>query len=35
MSNNQRQKVISDALDLFSLSEKANDKINFFSKGEH
>ncbi len=34
MSKNQRQKAISDALDLFGLSEKANDKINFFSKGE-
>lgn len=34
MSINQRQKAIYEALDLFGLSDKANNKINFFSKGE-
>lgn len=30
----QRQMDIKEALELFELSEKANEKINFFSKGE-
>jgi len=32
--NSKRKKEIQSALELFELSEKANEKINFFSKGE-
>lgn len=33
-NENKRKKDIKKVLDLFELSEKANEKINFFSKGE-